>query len=348
MAAIAHGGGLAEAIVSHGGSREAWLDLSTGINPVMPDIPDLPRSVLNRLPDSDLVAAARMAARDWYLGGGEPSLASEDCLPLAVPGTQAFIQILPRLVPFGRPVAILSPTYGEYAHCFAKAGFAVDAIADLDQLGPQHGTLIVVNPNNPDGRTLSREELERVHAMLSAQGGHLHVDEAFGDGRSELSVARLAARSAGLTVSRSFGKVFGMAGVRLGFLFALPETLAAVQEELGPWSVSGPALFLATQLMRRDRAPLMAAIGERRKALQMTLDSAGLVTAGGTELFALVEHDRAGELFEHLARAHILVRKFGYAPRWLRIGLAPDAEGDERLAASLSTFQNAAAHALPC
>lgn len=338
MAGIVHGGGLTAAVAAYGGEAGDWLDLSTGINSTMPVLPEIPVEVWNRLPDRALVDAARVAARDWYIGA-QKRTRTPNSLPLPVPGTQSFIQVLPKLVPQGRPVAIMSPTYGEYAHCFRKSGFVVDPIRSLDELKHAHGTLVIVNPNNPDGRTFQRQELLDVHARMRAQGGHLHVDEAFGDARPELSLAGDAATSEDLTVSRSFGKFFGMAGIRLGFVFAKPETLDVIDAALGPWAVSGPALYLATEMMSRDPTPLLEAIGQRRRGLQNALDGAGLAIAGGTELFALVAMDGAATLFEHLARAHILVRKFDYEPRWLRIGLTPDEQGDERLADTLASFR---------
>jgi len=352
MAGLVHGGGLTAAIAQYGGERTDWLDLSTGINPNMPGLPDVPAEVWNRLPDKGLVDEARAAARDWYLPDWLLPLAEASAkgadgavektpnyLPLPIPGTQTFIQLLPTIVPQGRPVAILSPTYGEYAHCFRRAGFAVDAIASSNDLRPDHGTVIVVNPNNPDGRTFSRQALLELHKRLRDRNTHFHIDEAFGDTRPDLSLAREASELPGLTVSRSFGKFFGMAGIRLGFLFARPDILEAVETALGPWAVSGPALHLATEFMRRDRRAILDRILERKGALDTVLNNANLTIAGGTELFTLVAHEKAQSLFEHLARSHILVRKFDYAPDWLRIGLSPDEQGDRKLAGALASFK---------
>jgi cobalamin biosynthetic protein CobC len=353
MAGILHGGGLTAAMALYGGAPADWLDLSTGINPNMPDLPEIPPDVWNRLPDKGLVEEARAAARDFYVGcamsgrtesgnaniGAVEKTRASDHLPLPIPGTQSLIQRLPGLVPQNRPVAVLSPTYGEYAHCFAKAGLKVDMIGSLDELRADHGTVIAVNPNNPDGRTFSRATLLNLRARLRAQGAHLHIDEAFGDARAELTLAREACELPGLTVSRSFGKFFGMAGIRLGFAFACPAMLEAIDAELGPWAVSGPALHVATELMRQDRAAILGRILERKAALDAVLNRAGLSTAGGTELFTLVAHEKADHLFEHLARSHILVRKFDYAPDRLRIGLAPDEQGDRKLAGALASFK---------
>ncbi|MBL0373146.1 threonine-phosphate decarboxylase [Rhizobium sp. KVB221] len=342
MAGIHHGGGLTAAVARYGGRAEDWLDLSTGINPNAVALPDIPISIWNRLPDRELIDDARRAAADWYLAGSSTAAGPAGSIahPLPVPGTQAFIQILPKLVPQDRPVAILSPTYGEYAHCLGKAGLAVEQIAGIGALREDHGALIVVNPNNPDGRILQPSELVELAATMRARGGHLHVDEAFGDGRPELSVAAIATEARGVTVSRSFGKFFGLAGVRLGFVFADPETLDFIEFELGPWAVSGPALHIARVLLRRDRSALVRVIGERRAGLQGALQAAGMKVAGGTDLFALVDHENAAGLFEHLAASHILVRKFDYAPHWLRIGLAADQRGDRRLTDVLASFES--------
>jgi cobalamin biosynthetic protein CobC len=338
MARILHGGAIAAAARLYGGEPRDWLDLSTGINPNPPDIPAIPTRIWNRLPDADLIDRARAAARAWYLRGVSGD-GEDGGLPLAVPGTQALIQILPRLAPAGRPVAILSPTYGEYGLCFRRAGFEVAAISDLAELRPEHGLVIVVNPNNPTGRLHDASELRDLARRLEGQGARLHVDEAFGDSHPEATLAGFAPKTPNVTVSRSFGKFFGLAGVRLGFVFADADTLDFVESELGPWAVSGPALHLATELMAGDGTAVAEAIARRSKALSAVLNGAGLGRVGGTDLFQTVVHESAGSLFEHLARSHILVRKFDYAPEWLRIGLAPDEEGDRRLAQALASFE---------
>jgi cobalamin biosynthetic protein CobC len=325
---IIHGGGITEAARIYGGRPGDWLDLSTGINPNPVTLPDIPIAAWHRLPDQHLVMAAREAARGFYRSGA--------ALPLAVPGTQAYIQILPRLLPAGRRVAILSPTYGEYAHSLSAAGFDVDEITDLSMLSTDHGGLVIANPNNPDGRVLAPESLMLLADRMAGQGGLLLVDEAFGDSRPELSVAARAHDHPGLIVSRSFGKFFGLAGLRLGFVIAPAAVLETIESAMGPWPVSGPALHLASRILPADRAPITRALRERSTALRTVLEGAGLDIAGGTDLFCLVRHADAAAIFDRLARAQILVRKFAYAPDWLRFGLAPDEAGDVRLSGALA------------
>ncbi len=328
--AIVHGGGIAAAAALYGGRVEDWLDLSTGLNPCPPAVPHVSASAWQRLPDQHVLDEVTIAARDFYRSG--------DILPLAVPGTQAAIQMLPRLLHPRARVAILSPTYGEYVRVFTLAGATVDAIAGPDDVHEDHAVVVAVNPNNPDGRLLSRDVLKRLAVDLESRGGYLVVDEAFADCTPETSVVDLVPATPNLIVFRSFGKFFGMAGIRVGFVIARPEIRERMATWLGPWAVSGPALSVAAMLFRDDAEAIRRRLAERRTALQRVLTGAGLQVAGGTALFALVESPRAEQLHAHLCRAHILTRKFDYAPTWLRIGLPPDEAADARLAAALSTW----------
>lgn len=326
-APILHGGGVTEAAARFGGTPAEWLDLSTGINPCPVSLPEIDASVWHRLPDRHVEEAARLAASRYYGTG--------DAMPLPVPGTQAAIQLLPRLVDVGRRAAVFAPTYGEYARVLASAGFAVDSVRRADDLAAAHGLAVVVNPNNPTGRFLSPDEILAMAEAMKAHGGLLLVDEAFGDLDPKASVARYAATSDNLIVFRSFGKFFGLAGLRLGFVIARASVLAAVREWLGPWAVSGPALAISAKLMEGDTEATARGIVARKAGLDTVLRSAGLKIAGGTGLFTLVEDERAWELHRALCEAHVLTRKFDYNPHWLRIGLTPDENGDRRLAEAL-------------
>ena len=325
---IQHGGGLAAAAAQYGGRIEDWLDLSTGINPCPPGLPDIPMRAWHRLPDQERDMAAREAARLYYTSAAR--------LPLPVPGTQSVIQLLPRLVPPGGRIAVLTPTYGEYERAFTNAGIFVDAIADLGEISPAHSLVVVVNPNNPDGRLFGRDELQALASELGGRGCLLVVDEAFGDTQPEQSVA--AATASNLVVFRSFDKFFGLAGIRLGFVIADESLTRQFADWLGPWAVSGPALVLAQHLMSSDTSAIRDQIRQRSQALGCVLSEVGLTVRGGTDLFQLVEDRAAGALHAHLCSHHILTRRFDYRPDWLRFGLAPDPAGDTRLLVALKSF----------
>ena len=325
---IEHGGALDKAIARFGGKAEDWLDLSTGINPEHFPLPELAAPLWNRLPDEGLLLRVLTAARSYYEAGqNAPIVASS--------GTQALIQLIPTLLE-PATVAILGPTYQEHAAAFEAANWNVIECATLDDIPEDALVVTIVNPNNPDGRTVARPDLLGLARKLGERGGFLVVDEAFADPHPEVSIARHAA-NAPLAVLKSFGKFFGLAGVRLGFLLANDALVKRVAGRLGPWAVAGPTLAIALHAFESgvELEAFHGRIDTRRAELAATLAHCQLVEVGGTALFSLVEHENAHAIYDALCERHILVRKFAYAPSWLRIGLAPDQAGVMRLEQAL-------------
>lgn len=328
---VEHGGGLTAACARFGGAPKEWLDLSTGINPNSLVMPEIPASVWQRLPDERLVESAQHAAAAHYG-------VADGVRPLAVAGIQSAIQRLPHVT--DGPVAVLGPTYEEYRHCFEATGRPVDQIGALSEVGPSHMVVVAVNPNNPDGRTHRPEDLLNLADQLAARGGTLVVDEAFADMRPDISLARHAGVRPGLVVFRSFGKFFGLAGMRLGFVLAEAAFLDRVDRRQGPWATSGPALEVA-RLLLSDADAIRAVserIAERGRALKRTLEGAALSITGGTDLFVLVDDARAPVIHTALCQKHILTRTFRYQPNWIRFGLCPDSESDQRLGRALASM----------
>lgn len=320
-----HGGDLAGAAARFGSPAEPWIDLSTGINPWAWPWPGpmapVDAAAWHRLPDRAALAGLKDAAASFY-GCAPPTVA-------AAPGSQALIQVLPRLVARGR-VQVVGPTYAEHARCWARAGHSVETV---DAPALAEGPVVVLgNPNNPDGRAHAPGDLLDLADRLAARGGALVVDEAFAEVRPEVSVAPWAGRP-GLVVLRSFGKFFGLAGLRLGFALAEPALVAAIEDELGPWSVSGPALAIGASALadRAWRESARAMLAERASALDAVLSGNGIEVVGGTSLFRLVSDARAARIHEALGRAGILVRAFEARADWLRFGLPGDPAGLARL-----------------
>jgi cobalamin biosynthesis protein CobC len=326
---MAHGGSLTDAIARHGGRPRDWLDLSTGINPNPVAIGDIPLAAWHRLPERELELRAVAAAAGHF---GAVAGAT-----VAVPGTQAAIQHLPRLLGAPATAAVLGPTYSEHEQSFNNAGWRVEAIADPDAIAARHKAVVIVNPNNPDGRLIGRDRLVAITRTVNAHGGTLIVDEAFADFVPEASVADEAAATPGLIVLRSFGKFFGLAGLRLGFLIAA-DMAGPMRRLLGPWAVSGPALSVAARVYA-DR-PLIEKvrtdIAARRAATSAVLENAGLSIVGDGGLFLLVEHEDAERLHEALGARHVLVRSFSHSRNWLRFGLIGNVEDEARLASMLA------------
>ncbi|WP_416897970.1 MAG: threonine-phosphate decarboxylase CobD [Minwuia sp.] len=320
-----HGGNLTEAIARHGGVAADWLDLSTGINPAPYPVGDISHDAWTRLPDRTALHRLLGAARNAY--GIHPANGI-----VAAAGAQALIQIMPRLAGSG-PVRVLGPTYNEHAGCFRDAGFAVTVAGGFVSM-PGGGTAVLVNPNNPDGRTHEPGDL----LALARRSGLLVVDEAFCDVTPALSLCPRELPQ-NLVVLRSFGKFFGLAGVRLGFAVAHPAMARRIERMLGPWAVSGPAQEIGARALSDD--DWIAATRERLSAdmarLRRLLGQAGWRIAGGTDLFVTAEAGNIAERFDRLLDARIWVRSFDYAPDHLRFGLPGDESGWARLETALTS-----------
>ncbi len=327
--AYVHGGGLDAAIARFGGSRADWLDLSTGINPAPVALPALHPDVWARLPDAGLQAECIEAARRAY---GAPASAGI----VAAPGSQALISLLPFLLPRGE-VTIVEPTYGEHRASFEAAGHCVTGIATIADLPDGAKVVVVVNPNNPDGRRMERASLLALLPEMQRRGGLLVVDEAFADALPEMSIADMAG-APGLLVHRSFGKFYGLAGVRLGFALTTPALAETLRRRLGPWAVSGPALAIGRAVLSSEEARerIAAEVQDQAQRRDAVLAAAGLPLVGATPLFATVETGGGADLFEALCRRHILIRPFSYRPDWLRFGNPKDEGEAARLAAALA------------
>ena len=284
-----------------------------------------------RLPEPGALERVAAAAAAAYGAPSRPHV-------VLAPGTQILLAAMAAQVAPGRAV-VLGPTYGEFARAAALAGHQVTEVASIAQLADAD-LAIVANPNNPDGRVFGRADLLGAAEALRGRGGggRLVIDEAFMDvGPHGASLGGEIARG-NIVVLRSFGKFYGLAGVRLGFALAAPDLAARLTAWLGPWAVSGPALAIGAVALAD--AAWAQAMRERLAADARRLDAAlaavGLDVAGGTSLFRLVETRAADEVFHHLGSAGIWVRRFAERPTWLRFGLPADEAAWERLRAALA------------
>lgn len=296
-----HGGGLDAAIATYGGRRADWLDLSTGINPVPYPIDELDAEAWTALPDQAAMELLLARARSYWR-------VPEGAAILAASGASALIAQLPRMVTPGQ-VAIPGPTYNEHGAAFRSAGWKLD----------DDGTdaIVVVHPNNPDGHMWDADALTAPFTV---------IDESFCDVCPEKTLIRLADRP-GTIVLKSFGKFWGLAGVRLGFAIGDPVIIGKLTEALGPWAVSGPALAIGAEAMADpmwvDETNLRLTKDASR--LDALLTAKGAVVAGGTTLFRLYEVQDAKAAQTHLAQHRIWSRVFPYSQTWLRLGLpGPD------------------------
>jgi len=312
-----HGGQLAHARDAFGDSDAPWIDLSTGINPhSWPGVGGLEIDWA-RLPDPAALADLEIAAAQYF--------AADPACVLALPGTEIGLRLLGEILP--KPVRHVWPSYRTHREMAPDAVAVALATADASE-----GTLILANPHNPDGRTAPPEIL---NAQMEC--GWLVVDEAFADTDPSRSLAGKVSEDRRLIVLRSFGKFFGLAGVRLGFLIASPARIAEFRARIGAWPVSAAAIAIGTAAYRDTAwiADMRAQLRREAATLDRVLAAHGYPPAGDCPLFRLIKTGDAHALFERLARRSILTRPFDYDPRWLRVGLPPNAAALARLDAAL-------------
>ena len=313
-----HGGGLAAARAQFG--EGDWIDLSTGINPhPWPGIDALAID-WRHLPDEADLRALEAAAAAHF--GADPA---HVC---AVPGSEIGLRLTGQLL--GESGLWAEPAYRTHGDVLRDA-----RPLPLDRVTEAEGqTLILANPNNPDGRLIDRDAM---HDLIDRRGeGWLLVDEAFADAHPGISLAGEVGDRR-LIVFRSFGKYFGLAGVRLGFVIGPTAIIEPLRKLIGAWPLSGAAVAIGTAAYR-DRAWIDRTqddLRARTDAIDAVLRRHGFEPVGGCPLFRLIETDDARTLFERLATAKILTRPFDENPRWLRIGVPGDAGELARLDAAL-------------
>jgi cobalamin biosynthetic protein CobC len=323
-----HGGNLLAVRQAYPQAPEPWLDLSTGINPYAYPFAHPPVESYTRLPQPEELRALEAAAATAYRVPAVVGI-------VAAPGTQAIVNWLPRLLP-ARRVGILGDTYCEHARSWATGGAELTVVEDLSGLEDKD-IAIVVNPNNPDGRLVAAADLHALAAVLGKHGGVLIIDEAFVDFLESGASAVPDTAESGVVVLRSFGKTYGLPGLRLGFAIASKPVVARLRAALGPWPVSGAAIAIGSTALSDAEwlAATRARLHADARALDKMLATAGFASVGGSLLFRLVRHEDAQGWFERLAKAGIFVRRFAARPARLRFGIAGSDAGSMRLCAAL-------------
>lgn len=315
-----HGGGLSAARAHFG--QDDWLDLSTGINPQAWPHAEATPVDWRSLPDEQALRTLEQVAAAHF--------GCDTDHVCAVPGTEVGLRLAGSLL--DGMAHHLSPTYRTHeAMLPGSSPLAFDALAKADG-----ANLILANPNNPDGRLLDRTALRDILARR-APSGWLILDEAFADAHPGHSLADMVDDHRRLVIFRSFGKFFGLAGLRLGFVLGPRALIARLRATLGAWPVSSAAIAIGTAAycdrawIAAERDRLAAEAGE----LDAQLHARGYAVTGACPLFRLIECGDAGALFERLARRGILTRPFERQPGWLRLGLPGSRAALDRFTAAL-------------
>ena len=306
-----HGGRLDAAIAIYGGTREDWLDLSTGINPHPYPVPRLFEQDWNNLPDQEASIALCAAARTFW---NIPAQADV----LAVPGCSAAIAQIPSRRPSGT-AKIDRCTYNEHAAAFRYHGWSTQA--ELSHPDAR----VIVHPNNPTGEFYQQPKPSSLTI----------IDESFCDTTPDQSHIESAASSNHI-ILKSFGKFWGLAGLRLGFAVGDPKLIENLRQAIGPWPVSGIALRIGTKALRDTAwaAETRARLFADAARLDGLIDPEGTRAMGACPLFRTYNVENAKEMQNRLASFHIWSRVFSYNPNWIRLGM-PTLSGWDKLEAAI-------------
>lgn len=332
----AHGGKVASARALFPGSAQPWMDLSTGIGPwPYPYESLLEPSTFTRLPDPEALVELEVAA-GAYFGLNDAARV------IALPGTDIGLRLLGPLFPKAK-VAVVRPGYSGHVAAWVewrelqRRPVTLIRDSDLQSAAREHDVVVLASPGTPDGRTVARDRLLEIGRLLGTHDGTLIVDEAYVDAEPALSLCGEPANN--LILFRSFGKFFGLPGLRLGFVVAPPDQVPRFRHALGDWPLTGPAIAVGTAayLDTRWQKMQLERVSHAAARLDDLLQGAGLGIEGGTPLFRLARCANADALFRHLASHAILTRPFTDDSGLLRIGLPGNEQQWNRFASALET-----------
>ncbi|MGQ0739370.1 MAG: pyridoxal phosphate-dependent aminotransferase, partial [Bacteroidota bacterium] len=131
------------------------------------------------------------------------------------------------------------------------AGKVTDLQRMKDAMTPDTKMVYICNPNNPTGTVLPADELESFIKDIAPRAIVL-LDEAYTEFSNEPSMAKLVNDYPNLVIAKTFSKIYGMAGARVGYALAQPQTIRQLNE-LQPWANAGAsAVSLAGALASLD------------------------------------------------------------------------------------------------
>ncbi|WCN10606.1 aminotransferase class I/II-fold pyridoxal phosphate-dependent enzyme [Marinomonas mediterranea] len=344
-----HGGDLKKWSRKTNGAAKTWLDLSSACNREPWPIPEIPMQEWHELPDQD---ALYHAAQEYF-----------HLKPIAIgSGSQQFIEALPTFFSANASIesnaqkVVKVPLIGYQEHAFAwkKWGFRVESYRTVEELiDSTWFAAVIINPNNPTGECLSSDVLSQLLSQVLSQiekreedssssdvsdECHLIIDEAFMDATPEQSLLFTQAEQierSNVWVMRSVGKFFGLPGARIGFLFAAEKYANSINNLIGPWPVSTPALYLVEQALKdiKWQESARASLAKRhdyfwqiiRPKLNTVFDSQAVTANALFYTWQLESQQDAERAFDWLQSVGVHVRQ---GESWIRVALPALSEMD--------------------
>ncbi len=296
-----------------------------------------------------------------YPDGGAKALAGRLAEKLGVSPSQVFmgnggddvLSVLSRtFLNDGDEVVIPQPTFSPYAHVSRVMGARVvfsplrDMRIDLDdvlnKVSGRTKIIFLCSPNNPTGGILAEDELISFLEKLP-DGLLVLLDEAYGDFADDPSYpdsVSLVDRFP-LVVLRSFSKIYGLAGLRVGFALCREGVVDYMNRVREPFNVNQLAQAAALAALEDDdyKERAIALVREGREALYAAFGEMGLEYVESQANFIFMRVGDGDAVMDALMRKGVIVRPgsaFGY-PEWIRVTVGLGAE-NERFLSKLRDF----------
>jgi threonine-phosphate decarboxylase len=254
-----------------------------------------------------------------------------------------------------RHVLIVEPAFSEYKKACEAFGCKVSSHVlydrhdwDIDIVRIEaeltgKDALFFCHPNNPTGKVYSKKQLLSLIEVAKKHAACVVIDEAFADFCSEsISVAQELKRYPNLIVLRSLTKMYAIAGLRLGYVLAHPETISLLKQKQPHWSVNGIALK-AGQICLKDNTHATRTrqlIDQERKRMITVLQNLGFRCSDSSVNFFLIQDPSLSSmdpLISFLLKRELVVRHTknfrGLDGRYIRVAVRKKEENDQLLSA---------------
>jgi histidinol-phosphate aminotransferase len=240
---------------------------------------------------------------------------------------------------------IVTALFGANLITVPAKNYGHDLPAMLHAITPRTRIVFVANPNNPTGTLAPREEV--ITFVNEVPDNVLLVmDEAYLDFLDDpldlVALVRLGTRP-NLILMRTFSKIYGLAGLRIGYGIGSPEFVAALEKIRQPFNINLLAQMAAlaalddVEHVRKTRANNFAGLEFFKRAFR----DLKLEYVPSSANFILVRVGDGQRIFESMQKRGVIVRPMGgyHLPEWIRISIGTPPENERCLAALKTTLK---------
>ncbi|RXF72848.1 pyridoxal phosphate-dependent aminotransferase [Hansschlegelia zhihuaiae] len=235
-----------------------------------------------------------------------------------------------------------------------ETSLTADVDALLERVTERTRIVYLANPNNPTGTYLPEDEIRRLHAGLP-KTALLVLDAAYAEyvrANDYAAGIELVDEAENVVMTRTFSKVYGLASLRIGWLYGPPPVVDVLNRIRGPFNMSGPAIAAGAEAMA-DRGHIDVAVAHNAVWLERLTDgvrSLGLEVTPSVANFVLIHFPdepgrRASDADAYLTARGLVLRAVGAygLPNALRMTVGSE-EANQAVLAALSDFMKASAH----